>query len=55
MLGLRDGLRPKEHPPIVVDDLQDEPEPEDFVLFFHPQVPEATLLLVKSPGEHAFA
>jgi hypothetical protein len=47
VLGLRDVLRPKEAPPIVVKHRDQEPVDEDLILFFHPQVPEATLVLLR--------
>ena len=46
VLGVQETLRRKEEVPIVVDDRRDEPV-GDFVLFFHPEVPEATLVLVR--------
>jgi hypothetical protein len=46
-LGLRDVFRPREPVPIVVDYAGDPPELEPITLFFHPQVPEATLVLVQ--------
>lgn len=47
--GLRDALEPvPEAPVVVVDDDVEEPLPEHGVtLFFHPEVPEATLVLVR--------
>jgi hypothetical protein len=47
VLGLRDVLRPREAPPVVVKYRDREPLEDDLVLFFHPQVPEATLVLVR--------
>jgi hypothetical protein len=47
VLGLRDVLRPKESPPIVVKHRDTEPVDDGIVLFFHPQVPEATLVLLR--------
>ena len=47
VLGLRDVLQPKEAPPIVVKHRPQEPLDEEIVLFFHPQVPEATLVLLR--------
>lgn len=34
-------------PPVVVDHEGDPPELEPVTLFFHPEVPEATLVLVR--------
>jgi hypothetical protein len=47
--GLRDSLQPVPDAPIVVvDEGREEPLPVHGVtLFFHPQVPEATLVLVR--------
>jgi hypothetical protein len=47
ILGVRDVLRPEEAPPIVVEYRNQEPLDERVVLFFHPQVPEATLVLLR--------
>ena len=47
-LGLREVLQPEPTSPIVVIDDQHEPPPfEPVTLFFHPEVPEATLALVR--------
>ncbi len=47
-LGFRDALRPEPDEPIVVIDDADEPLPTGSVtLYFHPEVPEATLVLVR--------
>jgi hypothetical protein len=46
-LGLRDTFRPRDPVPIVVDYAGDPPELEPVTLFFHPEVPEATLVLVR--------
>ncbi len=45
-LGVRDVFRPREPVPIVVDHPGDPPELEPITLFFHPEVPEATIVLV---------
>ncbi len=47
VLGMRDAFRPREPVPIVVDHAGDPPELEPVTLFFHPEVPEATLVLVR--------
>lgn len=47
MLGIRDTLRPKQKVPIVIDHPGAEPLTESIVLFFHPEVPEATLVLIR--------
>ncbi len=47
-LGFRDALRPAPDEPVVVIEDADEPPPTGSVtLYFHPQVPEATLVLVR--------
>ena len=47
-LGLRDALQPEATTSIVViDDAQEPPPDEPVTLYFHPQVPEATLVLVR--------
>ncbi len=43
-LGFEDTLRPKEPVPIVSEDRRSEPVGP--VLYFHPEVPEATLVLL---------
>jgi anti-sigma-K factor RskA len=46
-LGVRAALAPKQKVPIVIDHRQDDPPPEAITLFFHPEVPEATLVLIR--------
>ncbi len=46
-LGMRDTFHPKDPVPIVIDHAGDPPELEPVTLFFHPEVPEATLVLVR--------
>ncbi len=47
-LGLRDALDPERDRPVVVVEDAAEPPPEGKVtLYFHPEVPEATLVLVR--------
>jgi hypothetical protein len=47
-LGLREALQPEPTSPIVViDDEQEPPPPGPVTLYFHPEVPEATLILVR--------
>jgi len=47
-LGLREVMQPEPDSPIVVIDDASEPLPlEPVTLFFHPEVPEATLVLVR--------
>lgn len=47
VLGIRDTLQQKPKVPIVIDHPGDEPLAESIVLFFHPEVPEATLVLIR--------
>jgi len=47
MLGLRDAFQPRDPVPVVVDHAGDPPGLEPVTLFFHPEVPEATLVLVR--------
>jgi hypothetical protein len=45
-LGMRDVFQPREPVPVVFEHPGDSPELEPITLFFHPEVPEATLVLV---------
>ena len=45
-LGMRDVFQPDEPVPVVIEHPGDPPELEPITLFFHPEVPEATLVLV---------
>ena len=47
-LGMRDTFRPDDPIPIVVDYAGEPPELGPITVFFHPQVPEATLVLVQT-------
>jgi hypothetical protein len=46
-LGLRDTFRPRDPVAVVIDYAGDPPGLEPITLFFHPEVPEATLVLVR--------
>ena len=46
-LGIQAALGPKRKVPVVIDHLQDEPDEDALVVFFHPEVPEATLVLLR--------
>ena len=46
-LGIQAALGPKRKAPVVIDHLQDEPDEDALVVFFHPEVPEATLVLLR--------
>lgn len=49
-LGLREALGPPPpRPAVVVDHAGDPPGLEPLTLFFHPTVPEATLVLLRRP------
>jgi hypothetical protein len=47
-LGLQGALDPPEPAPVVVPERRENPVRDRIVLFFHPQVPEATLVLIRS-------
>jgi hypothetical protein len=46
-LGLQDALEPRERPPVVVPERRENPLHDRITLYFHPQVPEATLVLIR--------
>ena len=49
VLGLREVFRPPRDPvPMVVDFTSDPPNLEPITLFFHPEIPEATLVLLQT-------
>ena len=49
VLGLRDVFQtPRDPVPMVVDFAGDPPGLEPITLFFHPEVPEATLVLLQA-------
>jgi hypothetical protein len=47
-LGFSDALAPREPPPVVTPERKDKSVHNRIVLYFHPQVPEATLVLIRS-------
>lgn len=47
VLGMREAFRPQDPAPVVVEWRGDPPDLEPITLFFHPTVPEATLVLVQ--------
>ncbi|MDQ3945863.1 MAG: hypothetical protein M3357_12065 [Actinomycetota bacterium] len=47
VLGIQAALGPKKKVPVVIDHLLDEPAGEAITLYFHPEVPEATLVLIR--------
>jgi len=46
-LGFSDALEPREPAPVVTPERRDTPVRDRIVLYFHPQVPEATLVLIR--------
>src|ERR671925_654896 len=47
-LGFQDALEPRDPPPVVTPERKEKPVRDRIVLYFHPQVPEATLVLIRS-------
>jgi hypothetical protein len=47
-LGFQDALEPRDPPPVVTPERRDKPVRDRIVLYFHPEVPEATLVLVRA-------
>jgi hypothetical protein len=47
-LGFQDALDQRDPPPVVTPERRDKPVPDRIVLYFHPDVPEATLVLVRA-------
>jgi hypothetical protein len=47
VLGIQAALGPKKKVPIVIDHRQDVPPADAITLYFHPEVPEATLVLIR--------
>jgi len=47
-LGFQDALEPRDPPPVVTPERREKPCRDRIVLYFHPQVPEATLVLIRS-------
>jgi hypothetical protein len=47
-LGFSDALDQRDPPPVVTPERSDRPVRDQIVLYFHPQVPEATLVLIRS-------
>ena len=46
-LGFHDALGRRDPPPAIAPDRDDEPVGDRITLYFHPQVPEATLVLIR--------
>jgi hypothetical protein len=47
-LGFQDALDPREPAPMVAPERREQPVRDRIVLYFHPQIPEATLVLIRS-------
>ncbi len=47
-LGFQDTFEPRDPPPVVTPERRERPLRDRIVLYFHPQVPEATLVLIRS-------
>ena len=47
-LGFHDALATNDPPPVVTPERREKPVRDRIVLYFHPQVPEATLVLIRS-------
>ena len=47
VLGIQAVFGPEKKDPIVIDHHVGEPPPEEITLYFHPEVPEATLVLIR--------
>lgn len=47
VLGVGDTFRRREAVAVVEEDRRDEPAGDRLILFFHPEVPEATLVVVR--------
>jgi hypothetical protein len=46
-LGFQDAVDPREPAPVVVPERREKAVRDRIVLYFHPQVPEATLVLIR--------
>lgn len=46
-LGFQDALEPRDPPPVVTPERKEKSVRDRIVLYFHPQVPEATLVLIR--------
>jgi hypothetical protein len=47
-LGIAEAVEPREPAPVVAPERSDVPLRDRIVLYFHPQVPEATLVFIRS-------
>jgi hypothetical protein len=48
VLGFEDALDVRDPPPVVAPERREGSVRDRIVLYFHPQVPEATLVLIRS-------
>ena len=48
-LGLQQALDRRDPPPVIAPERHAERVREGISLYFHPQIPEATLVLVRAP------
>lgn len=46
-LGFQDALGRPDPPPVIAPDRDDDPVRDRITLYFHPQAPEATLVLIR--------
>ena len=46
-LGFQDALAPRDPPPVVTPERREKAVGDRIVLYFHPEVPEATLVLIR--------
>ena len=47
-LGFEGALDPRDRPPVVTPERREKSVRDRIVLYFHPQVPEATLVLIRA-------
>lgn len=47
-LGFTDALGHRDPPPVITPERREKAVSDRIVLYFHPQVPEATLVLIRS-------
>jgi hypothetical protein len=46
-LGFQEAFDRPDPPPVIAPDRRDDPLREEIALYFHPEVPEATLVLIR--------
>ena len=47
-LGFQDAFDHRDPPPVIAPERRGEPVRDRIALYFHPEVPEATLVLIRS-------